>query len=155
MAKNPFKQKKKKNPFEASMPLDKPEAKMVEARYREEPFLVAFGVAKQRDVKGAGGVGTAGVKGEYQSQKDLNWRVWYNPSVLPKGFMPEEKLKDWMAGTVAVASASSTIFSGATTFLETDKEKLEEVKGRDPLEVLRGLDIVGRPIKKKKKSKSR
>ena len=47
------------------MPIDKPEVKMVEARYNEKPFLVAFGVAKQRDVKGAGGVGKEEVKGEY------------------------------------------------------------------------------------------
>ena len=72
MVRTPFKRKKKKNPFEASMPLDKPEVKIVEARYNEKPFIVAFGVAKKRDVKGAGGVGTEGVKGEYQSQKDLD-----------------------------------------------------------------------------------
>ena len=68
--KNPFKRKKKKNPFEASMLIDKPEFKMIEARYNENPFFFAVGTAKQREVKGAGGVGTEGVKGEYQSQKD-------------------------------------------------------------------------------------
>lgn len=74
------------------MPLDKPEAKMVEARFNEKPFIVAFGVAKKRDVKGAGGVGTDGIKGEIQSQKDLDWRVLYNLKALPEGFMPQERL---------------------------------------------------------------
>jgi len=129
MVKIPFKRKKKKNPFEASMPLDKPEVKMVEGRYNEKPFLVAFGVAEQRDVKGAGGVGTEGVKGEYQSQKDLKWRVWYNPQALPQGFIPEEKLKDWMAGTVAVTSGSIAVFNPSTEFIESEEEKLQEAKG--------------------------
>ena len=121
-----FKRRKKRNPFEASMPLDKPEVKMVEARYNEEPFLVAFGVAKQRDVKGTGGIGTEGVKGEYESQKDLNWRVWYNPKALPEGFMPEEKLKDWMAGTVSIVSGGATVVTEVTEFTETESEKLDK-----------------------------
>ena len=108
------------------MPLDKPEVKMVEARYNEEPFLVAFGVAKQRDVKGTGGIGTEGVKGEYESQKDLNWRVWYNPKALPEGFMPEEKLKDWMAGTVSIVSGGATVVTEVTEFTETESEKLDK-----------------------------
>jgi len=110
----PFRQKSKekgKNPFEASMPLDKPEVKMVEARYNEKPFIIAFGIAKKRDVKGGGGIGTTGVKGEYESQKDLEWQVLYNLKALPEGFMPEEKLKEWMAGTVAVTSGSIDVFS--------------------------------------------
>jgi len=62
MVKNPLKRKKKKNPIEASMPLDKPEVKMVEASYDEKPFFIGIGLAKKRNVKGAGGVGTEGVK---------------------------------------------------------------------------------------------
>jgi len=150
---NPFKKKKKKNPFEASMLLDKPEVKMVEGRYNKKPFLVAFGVAKQRDVKGAGGVGTEGVKGEYQSQKDLDWQVLYNLKALPEGFIPEEKLRSWMAGTVAVTSGSIDVFSDTTTFVETDQEKLE-AKGRDPMKALFDADIVKRLAKKKKQSES-
>jgi hypothetical protein len=152
MVKNPFK-KNKKNPFEASMPLDKSEVKMVEARYKEDPFLVAFGVAKKRDVKGAGQVGTEGVKGKYESEKDLDWRVWYNPNALPKGFMPEEKLKDWMAGTVAVTSGSIAVYNPETQYIETEKQGLKEVKGRDPMEAFYDAGIIERPTKKKKSSK--
>jgi len=131
MVKIPFKRKKKKNPFEASMLLDKPEVKMVEARYNEKPFLVALGVAKQRDVKGAGGLGTEGVKGEYQSQKDLDWRILYNMNALPSGFMTEENLKNWMAGTVAVTSGSIDVFNPSTEFIESEEDKLREAKGAD------------------------
>jgi hypothetical protein len=125
MVRNPF--KKKKNPFEASMPLDKPEVKVVEARYDKKPFLVAVGVAKQRDVKGTGGVGTEGVKGEYKSQKDFDWQVLYNLKVLPEGFIPEQKLKDWMAGTIAVTSGNPTVFSPDTKFIETEEQKFKEM----------------------------
>jgi len=82
-------------------------------------------------VKGAGGVGTEGVKGEYQSQKELKWRVWYNPLALPQGFMPEEKLKDWMAGTVAVTSGSIDVFNPSTEFIESEEDKLREAKGAE------------------------
>lgn len=161
MVKNPFKRKKRKNPFEASMPLDKPEAKVVEARYQGKPFLVAFGKAKQREVKGAGGVGTEGVKGEYQSQKDLNWQVLYNLKALPSGFIPEEKLEDWMAGTISVASGgNATVFNEDTRFIEADPTKLEETKDRDPQQWLMDewwkaqIEYAEREETKKKKKKS-
>ena len=157
MVKNPFKRKKRKNPFEASMPLDKPEVKVVEARYNEKPFLIAFGKAKQREVKGAGGVGTDGIKGEIQSQKDLDWQVLYNLKVLPEGFMPEEKLKDWIGGTVALTSGSIDVFNPDTEFIEADLTKLEEAKDRHPNQPLledwwRSMTKEG--IKKKKKKQS-
>ena len=152
MVQIPFRRKKKKNPFEASMFLDKPEAKMVEARYNEKSFLVAFGVAEQRDVKGAGGVGTEGVKGEYQSQKDLKWRVWYNPEALPQGFMPEEKLKDWMAGTVAVTSGSIDVFNPSTEFIESEEDKLREAKDGEILPYLSLRGTLNTHRKKRKKT---
>jgi len=151
--KNPFKRKKKKNPFEASMLIDKPEFKMIEARYNENPFFFAVGTAKQREVKGAGGVGTEGVKGEYQSQKDLEWRIFYNMNALPNGFMPEEKLKEWMAGTVAVTSGSIDVFEPSTDFIESDEEKLQEVKDReDLLNYLNYVWDMGMNKKKRKKT---
>lgn len=126
-----WKKKKKKNPFQASMPLDKPEAQIVEASYKENPFFIGIGLAKKRDVKGAGGVGTQGVKGEYASQKDLDWRIWYNPNALPNGFMPEEKLKDWMAGTVSAVSGSVDVYREETEFVEAEPEELEKMNEAD------------------------
>lgn len=145
------------------MPLDKPEAKMVEARFNEKPFIVAFGVAKKRDVKGAGGVGTDGIKGEIQSQKDLDWRVLYNLKALPEGFMPQERLKDWVASTVSAVSGSIGVFNADTKFIETEEEKLEEAKGRDPQQWLfedwfkedYGLSKTKEETKKKKKKPSK
>ena len=152
MVKISLKRKKKKNPFEASMPLDKPEVKMIEARYNEKPFLVAFGLAKQRDVKGAGGVGAEGVKGEYESQKELDWQVLYNLKSLPEGFIPKEKLKDWMAGTVAVTSGSIAVFNPDTKFIETEEEKLQRAKDEDIIDYLTNLDSFFKvSVKDKKK----
>ena len=128
MVKNPLKRKKKKNPIEASMPLDKPEAKMVEVSYNKNPFFIGIGLAKKRDVKGTGGVGTEGIKGEYESQKDLDWRIWYNPNALPSGFMPEERLKNWIGGTVAITSGSIEVYNPETKFIETDQAKLTEAE---------------------------
>lgn len=114
------------------MPIDNPDLKIIEARYKEQPFFIGIGASKQREVKGAGGVGSQGVKGEYQSQKDLNWQCLYNLKALPEGFMTEEKLKDFMASTVSVVSGGSSV---VTKYTETEPEKLKKfVKEVEELE---------------------
>ena len=122
-----LKRRKKKNPFEASMPIDNPDLKIVEARYKEQPFFIGIGASKQREVKGAGGVGSQGVKGEFQSQKDLNWKYLYNLKALPEGFMTEEKLKDFMASTISVVSGGATVVTEVTELKEAKPEKLDSL----------------------------
>jgi len=140
MVKNPLKRKKKKNPIEASMPIDKPEVKMVEASYNKNPFFIGIGLAKKRDVKGTGEFGRKGIKGEYESQKDLEWQILYNQNALPSGFMPEERLQNWIGGTVALTSGSIEVYNPDTKFIETDQEKLTEAEAvmhdRDPNQFL-------------------
>ena len=160
MVKNPLKRKKKKNPIEASMPLDKPEVKMVEASYNETPFFIGIGLAKKRDVKGTGGVGTEGIKGEYESQKDLEWRILYNPNALPSGFMPEERIQNWIGGTVAITSGSIAVFNPQTRFEETTKARLRELsKANDEDSIIKigegSLGQIWKVVKKKKKPKSK
>ncbi len=74
------------------MPIDNPDIKLVEARYKGKPFFLAVGVSKQREVKGSGQLSmNEGVKGGYQTQKDLDWEVHYNMGALPSGFMSAQK----------------------------------------------------------------
>lgn len=114
------KKEKKKNPFVASMPLDNPDIKIVEARYADVPFFIGVGTSKRRGKRIVGGVEAVklGGKGEYQAQKELEWRIYINPTALPEGFMPEEKLKDWVAGTVSGVSGSMDVFSTSTKYEE-------------------------------------
>jgi len=120
---------KKKNPFEASMPIDNPDVKVVTATFNEKPFFFGVGTSKQREVKGSGQAGfKEGVKGEYQSQKDLDWQLFYNLGALPSGFVPAEKLKDFMAGTVAVTAGNASVYSPQTTFEETNSKRLTEIE---------------------------
>jgi hypothetical protein len=122
-----FKIKKKNNPFEASMPMDNPDIKIVEARFKGEPFFLGVGVSEQRELKGVAQVGTKGVKGQYQSQKDLKWRLYFNPDTLPKGFMSEDKLKDWMTSTVSAITGSADISSRNATFAKIGPQEIGEL----------------------------
>jgi hypothetical protein len=137
----PFIKPKKKNPFEASMPIDNPDVKVVTASFDEKPFFIGIGTSKQREVKGSGQVDLVeGVKGEYQSQKYLEWQLLYNPKVLPD-FMPMDRLKNWMAGTVAVTSGSIDVFTPQTKFVVTDQvewKKIVEAKDEKTIHELGG-----------------
>ena len=121
-----LKRRKKKNPFKASMPIDNPDLKIVEARYNEQPFFIGIGASKQRKLKGKGEVGVPKITGEYKSQKNLKWQFLYNLKALPEGFMTEEKLKDFMAGTVSVVSGGTAVVTEVTEFTETEPEKLDK-----------------------------
>jgi len=124
--------KKKINPVEASMLIDKPEIKVVEARYKNMPFLIGVGTSTSRGVKGRGELGTEGVRGEYQERKDLDWQLLYSPKTLPD-FIPFEKLKDFMSSTVSVVSGSIDVFDRNTRFIETEQEKLENIKKKEEI----------------------
>lgn len=160
MVKNPFKRKKKKNPFEASLLVDNPDIKVVEARFNEKPFLIAVGKSEQREKKVVGEVRLPRIgKGEYQSQKDMKWQVLYNRNALPSGFMPEERLKDWAASTTSAVSGSIEVFNSDTKFIETDLVKLDATHrlDRDPNQWLseEWWKSMTREDPKKKKPKSK
>lgn len=146
-------QDKKKSPFEATKPIDTADIKMVEARYNNNPFFIGIGVAKQREVKGVGQVGMEGVKGEYQSQKDLDWQFLYNLDALPHGFMPRERLEVFMAGTASIVTGSAAAYSKGTKFIETDSVTIEEAKQEDPIEFLSKHSNLPSSVTVKKKRK--
>lgn len=109
------------------MAIDNPDVKVVTASYKGQPFFIGVGISRQREAKGSGAVGfTEGVKGEYQSQKELEWRLLYNPNALPSGFVPMEKIKDLMAGTVAVTSGATAVYAPITRYEETPGEELHK-----------------------------
>jgi hypothetical protein len=129
----PFRKKteKKKNPFEANLPIDNPDVKVVTASYKGNPFFFGVGTSAQRGVKGSGQAGLRdGIKGEYESQKDLNWQLFYNLGALPSGFVPSEKLKDFMAGTVTVTSGNASVYSPQTKYEEIDSKDLRRLESK-------------------------
>jgi hypothetical protein len=127
----PFRKKteKKKNPFEANLPIDNPDVKVVTASYKGNPFFLGVGTSTQREVKGSGQAGLKeGVKGEYRSQKDLKWELFHNLGALPSGFVPAEKLKDFMASAVTFSSGSASVYNPQTKFEEIDSKDLKELE---------------------------
>jgi len=119
-----LKRRKGKNPFEGSLIVDNPDIKVVEATYDTKPVLLAVGTSKQRELKVSGKGNTDGLGAQYRTQKDLDWQVLFNPKALPD-FIPIEKAKELMAGTIAVSSGSAAVFSPKTEFKELDKDKLD------------------------------
>lgn len=115
-----FKRKEKKNPVEASMVLDKPEIKIVEARYKGKPFLVGIGLSKQqvKKIVAGGEALPPSLTGEYQTEMDLDWTLLYNMNNLP-GFLPLEKAEEYMATTVSVVSGSLSVYEPKTKYKRT------------------------------------
>jgi hypothetical protein len=136
-------EKKGKNTFEASMEIDNPDVKIVTASYKKQPFFVGVGLSKQREVRGSGQANLGeGIRGEYRSQKDLDWELFYNPNSLPAGFIPIERAKGLMSSAVAATTGSIAVFQPETTFKETSPEKLKGI--RKSLE--RAATLSGRPL---------
>lgn len=122
-----FKKRKGKNPFEASMPIDKDEVKIVEARYNGKPLLFGVGIAEKREINVAGKGGSEGIGAEYQKQKDFKWDIAINPAALPDGFMHMDKFKEWAASTVSVVSGSPRAASKETQFIETHPKLFDDL----------------------------
>ncbi|MBO3802966.1 MAG: hypothetical protein JTT11_03700 [Candidatus Brockarchaeota archaeon] len=113
---------KGKNVFEASLIIDVPGVKVVEATFNDEPVLFAIGTARQRAVPG----GKATAAGEGRGN-DLEWRVFYDSASLP-GFMPIDRAKEFMAGAVALSSLTASVYGEGTVFVASGKRS----KGNAP-----------------------
>jgi hypothetical protein len=103
-----------------------PDIKVVEAKYDDKPVLFAVGTSKQRELSVSGEGGTEKVGAKYKTQKELDWQILYNPKTLPD-FIPIEKAKDLMSGTVAVTSGSAAVYSKQTEFKEISPEELKQL----------------------------
>jgi hypothetical protein len=109
-----FKKKEKKQ-FKASLVLDSPDIKIVEASYKNKPIFFAIGTSTERDRRITAGGDITGAKGEYQAQKRLKWHLIYNPENMP-GFIPIERFKSLMAGITAAVSGSKSVYEGSTRY---------------------------------------
>jgi hypothetical protein len=109
---------KGKNPFEASLIIDVPDIKVVEASFNGKPVLLAVGTSQQPETASSGG-----------GEKGLEWKIFYDRSILP-AFIPKGKSMDFLAGTVAVSSGSASVYDAGTKYIASGDRP---VKGNAPV----------------------
>jgi hypothetical protein len=105
---------KGKNLFEGSLIIDIPDIKVVEASFNKKLVLFAVGTLPRRETV-VSGEGSAVAIGE-KYETDLEWRIFYDSTVLPD-FIPIDKAKDLMAGTVAVSSLTASVYDARTVYI--------------------------------------
>jgi hypothetical protein len=68
----------KRNSFEASMPVDNPDIKIVEAKLDKKLVFLAVGTSKQRELCISGKGSTDSVGAKYETQKEIEWKILIN-----------------------------------------------------------------------------
>jgi hypothetical protein len=116
---------KGKNCFEGSLIIDAPDIKVVEASFNKNLAFIAIGTTKKRETAFPG----EGVVEKYGTRKDLEWKIFYDPTALPE-FIPVDKAKDFMAGAVAVSSGSASAYDVGTAYVASG---IRPSKGNAPL----------------------
>lgn len=109
---------KGKNPFEGSLIIDIPDIKVVEASFNERLVFFALGTSQEHGTVSSG----------ESSKTNFRWRIFYDSTTLPD-FIPVDKAKDLMAGTVAVSSGASSVYDPSTVYIASDNRP---VKGNAP-----------------------
>jgi hypothetical protein len=107
---------KGKNPFEGSLIIDIPDIKIVEASFNKNLVLFAVGTSQQPETAFSGEGSAEGIAAKHRNQKDLEWRIFYDRTALPD-FMSNDKVKDLMAGMVAVSSGSTSVYDTDTIYI--------------------------------------
>ena len=105
---------KGKNPFEGSLIIDIPDIKVVEASFNKKLVLFAVGTLPRRETVVSGEGSAATIREKYGT--DLEWKIFYDSTVLPN-FIPIDKAKDFMAGTVAVSSETASVYNAGTIYV--------------------------------------
>jgi len=109
---------KGKNPFEASLIIDVPDIKVVEASFNKKLVFVAVGTLPQHEtVVSEGGNATSIVE---KHTTDFKWRIFYDSNALPD-FIPVDIAKDFMAGTVAMSSGTASVYDAGTIYIPSGK----------------------------------
>lgn len=111
---------KGKNLFEGSLIIDIPDIKVVEASYNKRLVLFAIGSSPRRETIVSGEGSAAGIGGRGKHGTDLEWRIFYDSTALPD-FIPIDKAKDFMAGTVAVSSLTASVYDVGTVYIASGK----------------------------------
>jgi len=121
---------KGKNLFEGSLIIDISDIKVVEASFNKKLVLFAVGTLPWREtvVSGEGSVAPIGEKYEIDGT-DLEWRIFYDSTALPD-FIPIDKAKDFMAGTVAVSSGTASVYDAGTVYIASGNRP---AKGNAPV----------------------
>jgi hypothetical protein len=109
---------KGKNLFESSLIVDIPDVKVVEASFDQKLVLFAVGTGERN----------AEQPGE-KDKGDLEWRIFYDSTVIP-AFIPIDKVKEFMAGAVAVSSGSTAVYNADTVYISSGNKPS---KGNAPL----------------------
>lgn len=93
------------SPLEASMMLDNPDIKVVEAHIDNRPFFFGVGTAKHRRSGASANVSalTTSAGGSYKTERSYDWYLYFNPRNF-SGFIPIQKAKTFMASTVFAVS---------------------------------------------------
>jgi hypothetical protein len=105
---------KGKNLFEGSLIIDIPDIKVVEASFNEKLVLFGVGTLPRRETV-VSGEASAGAIGEKYGT-DLEWKIFYDPTAL-SNFIPIDRAKDLMAGTVAVSSGTASVYNAGTVYI--------------------------------------
>jgi hypothetical protein len=105
---------KGKNPFEGSLIIDLPDIKVVEASFNTKLVLFAVGTLRRRETVVSGEGNAAATEEKYEP--NLAWKIFYDSTVLPD-FIPIDKAKDFMAGTVAVSSGTASVYDASTIYI--------------------------------------
>ena len=105
---------KGKNLLEVSLIIDIPDIKVVEASFNKKLVLFAVGTLSPRETVVSDEGSAAAIEEKYKT--DLKWRIFYDRSALPD-FIPIDKAKDFMAGTVAVSSGTASVYDAGTVYI--------------------------------------
>lgn len=103
-----------KNLFEGSLIIDTPEIKVVEASFNKKLVLIAIGKLPRRETVISGEESATSVGEKYGT--DLEWRIFYDSTALPD-FIPIDKAKYFMAGTVAFSSLTASVYDAGTIYI--------------------------------------
>ncbi|MEM3823672.1 MAG: hypothetical protein QXH87_01935 [Candidatus Bathyarchaeia archaeon] len=116
-----------KNVLKGWLIIDMPEVKVVEFCFEEELVLIGIGTERNRE---EGRLVEKGVEpAACKCEPEMKWKIFYDKTAFPD-FIPFEKLKDFMAGVVAMTSGSASVYDAGTTYIASGKRP---TKGNAPL----------------------
>lgn len=106
-----------KKVFEGMLVIDVPDVKVVEARFDNEIVLIAIGVSKQLTAEPPE---RTAAQNEGMGKSNMKWKIFYDKTIFPE-FIPVEKVRDFMAGVVAIVSKSASVYNSNTLYIAIGK----------------------------------
>ena len=103
---------KGKNLFEGSLIVDIPGFKVVEASFNKKIAFFALGTARELTKSVLDKENTKVLR----SETDLKWKIFYDSTVFHSS-IPVDKVKNLMAGVVAMSSESVSVYDMNTVYI--------------------------------------